>query len=137
MTEAEILSIRNELTAIVVSVFSVSFGMITAYIAGLWFVLRRAPLLLRAVAFGVLSCGLAFMGAMMAGVQDLMNGMETAWTHLDSPASGITGFGAERPDWLGGLSLFEATSGLGAVAMGTIYIALLYVTFFYRWPNET
>jgi hypothetical protein len=31
MTEAEILSIRNELTGLVVSVVSVSFGMISAY----------------------------------------------------------------------------------------------------------
>jgi len=30
MTEAEILSIRNELTDIVVSVVSVSFGMVSA-----------------------------------------------------------------------------------------------------------
>ena len=36
MSEAEILSIRNDLTAIVISVVSVSFGMISAYIAGLW-----------------------------------------------------------------------------------------------------
>jgi hypothetical protein len=36
MSEAEILSIRNELTDLVISVVSVSFGMISAYIAGLW-----------------------------------------------------------------------------------------------------
>ena len=53
MTEAEILSIRNDLTDIVVSVFSVSFGMITAYIAGLWLVLRHAPLTLKIVSFAV------------------------------------------------------------------------------------
>jgi hypothetical protein len=35
MTEADILSVRNELTDIVVSVVSVSFGMVSAYIVGL------------------------------------------------------------------------------------------------------
>ncbi|MEQ1577282.1 MAG: hypothetical protein ABL894_06485 [Hyphomicrobium sp.] len=137
MTEAEILSIRNELTGIVVSVFSVSFGMITAYIAGLWFVLRNAPVTLRSVAFGVLSCGLAFMGALMTGVQDLLNGTEAAWARISAPATGISGFGSERPDWLGGFSLFEATSALGAAAMVTIYLGLFYVTFIYRWQDQT
>lgn len=64
MTEAEILSIRNELTGIVVSVVSVSFGMISAYIVGLWLFLKDAPLSLRAIAFLLLSSGLAFMGGL-------------------------------------------------------------------------
>ena len=34
MSEGEILSIRNELTGLVLSVVSVSFGMISAYIVG-------------------------------------------------------------------------------------------------------
>jgi hypothetical protein len=42
MTEAEILPIRNDLTGLVVSAVSVSFGMISAYIAGLWLFLRRS-----------------------------------------------------------------------------------------------
>ncbi len=49
MTEADILSVRNELTDIVVSVVSVSFAMVSAYIVGLWLVLKRAPLILRAL----------------------------------------------------------------------------------------
>ena len=51
MTEAEILSIRNDLTALVVSVVSVSFGMISAYIVGLWLFLKDSPLSLRVIAF--------------------------------------------------------------------------------------
>ncbi len=136
MTEAEILSIRNELTDMVISVFSVSFGMISAYIAGLWLVLRYAPLTLRVIAFFVLSCGLAFMGAMTSGIGGLLAGTDTAWTKISTPATGIMSFGSERPDWLGGLSLFEATAALGAFAMITIYVALFYVTFFYSWPGE-
>ena len=64
MSEAEILSIRNDLTGLVVSVVSVSFGMISAYIAGLWLFLRDAPISLRFLAFALLSCGMAFMGAL-------------------------------------------------------------------------
>ena len=43
MTEAEILVLRGGLTGLVISVVSVSFGMISAYIAGLWLFLKRAP----------------------------------------------------------------------------------------------
>jgi hypothetical protein len=136
MTEAEILSIRNELTTIVVSVFSVSFGMISAYIVGLWLVLRFAPLTLRIIAFTLLSCGLAFLGGIMTGLGDLLAVTQTAWTTIKAPVTGITGFGSERPDWLGGFSLFEATAALGAAAMVCIYLALFYVTFFYRWPQD-
>jgi hypothetical protein len=136
MTEAEILSLRNELTDIVVSVFSVSFGMISAYIVGLWLVLRHAPLMLRAVAFALLSCGLAFMGGIMTGLRDLLTGTEVAWATIKLPVTQISGFGSERPDWLGGFSLFEATAGLGSLAMILIYLALFYITFLYRWPRD-
>jgi hypothetical protein len=136
MTEAEILSLRNELTDIVVSVFSVSFGMISAYIVGLWLVLRHAPLTLRVVAFALLSCGLAFMGGIMTGLRDLLTGTEIAWRTIKAPVTQITGFGSERPDWLGGFSLFEVTAGLGALAMVLIYLALFYITFLYRWPRD-
>ncbi len=47
MTEADILSLRSDLTGLVISVVSVSFGMISAYIVGLWLVLKRTPLFLR------------------------------------------------------------------------------------------
>ena len=73
MSEADILSIRNELTGLVVSVVSVSFGMISAYIAGLWLFLREAPISLRLLAFALLSCGLAFMGALTLGLNDLVD----------------------------------------------------------------
>jgi len=63
MTEADILSVRNELTDMVISIVSVSFGMVSAYIVGLWLFLKRAPLVLRALSFIVFSFGLAFMGA--------------------------------------------------------------------------
>ena len=134
MSEAEILSIRNELTGLVVSVVSVSFSMISAYIAGLWLFLREAPLVLRLLAFTLLTFGLGFMGALTAGLNDLLLGSENAWSKLGSTATGITGFGSERPDWLYGLSLYEASTVLGGLAFAAIYLALAYLTFIYRWP---
>ena len=137
MSEAEILSIRNELTTLVVSVVSVSFGMISAYIAGLWLFLREAPVSLRVLAFFLLSCGLAFMGALTWGLNDLLVGTERAWTKIASPASEIRGFGNARPEWLHGLTLYDAAVFLGSLAVGAIYVSLAYLTFVYKWPGAT
>lgn len=137
MTEAEILSIRNELTELVISVVSVSFGMISAYIVGLWLFLRQAPLVLKALAFVLLTCGLAFMGVVTGGVNALLIGTERAWSKLGSTAIEIASFGGERPPLLGGLSLYEASALLGCAAFGAIYLALFYLTFLYRWTGDS
>ncbi len=137
MTEAEILSLRNELTGLVLTVVSVSFGMISAYIAGLWLFLREAPLALRLLAFVLLSCGLAFMGATTLGLNDLMIGTDHAWAKIANPASDIAGFGNARPSWLGGLTLYEGSVALGGLAFGAIYVSLAYLTFVYAWPGTT
>lgn len=135
MTEADILSVRNELTDIVVSVVSVSFGMVSAYIVGLWLFLRRAPLILRALSFVVFSFGLAFMGALTIGIHELLLGTERAWVKLDRTATEIPGFGSAPIEPLG-LTQYEAAAGLGALAFAAIYVALFFLTFFYRWSEE-
>jgi len=136
MTEAEILSIRNELTDIVVSVVSVSFGMISAYIVGLWLFLRRAPFLLRGLSFLVFSCGLAFMGVLTIGLHELLLGTDRAWSKLGTTAVEIPGFGSARLEELNGLTQYEAAAALGAVSFLAIYLALFFLTFVYRWPAE-
>lgn len=136
MSEGEILSIRNELTALVISVVSVSFGMISAYIVGLWLFLKDAPMALRLLCFLLLSCGLAFMGVVTGGVHALLVGTERAWSKLGPTAVGIASFGGERPNVLRGLSLYEASAVLGGFAFAAIYVALFYFTFFYRWPDQ-
>lgn len=137
MSEAEIPGVRNDVTGLVISVVSVSFGMISAYIAGLWLFLREAPISLRLLAFGLLSCGLAFMGALTLGLNGLLIGTDNAWAKLTTRASDIESFGDARPPWLDGLSLYEASAALGALAFGAIYLALAYLTFVYRWPGAT
>lgn len=136
MTEAEILSVRNDLTALVVSVASVSFSMITAYIVGLWLFLKNSPLTLRLLAFLLLTCGLGFMGALTIGLHELLLGTERAWSKLAGTATEIPGFGSERPEWLNGLTMYEAAAMSGAAAFAAIYLALFWLTFFYRWRPE-
>jgi hypothetical protein len=136
MTEVEILSVRNEVTAIVLSVTSFSFTMISAYIAALWFFLKDAPLSLRAMAFLLLTSGLAFMGVMSAGLNDLLLATETAWSKLSKTATELPGFGNARPDFLAGFTLYEAAAGLGTLVFIAIYLALFYLTFFYNWGDR-
>ena len=136
MTEAEILSVRNEVTAIVVSVTGFSFTMISAYIAALWLFLKDAPFPLRALTFLLLSSGLAFMGVMSAGLNDLLLATETAWGKLAKTATGLPGFGNARPDYLMGFTMYDAAAILGTVTFGAIYLALFYLTFFYRWQSD-
>jgi hypothetical protein len=135
MTESEILQFRNEVTALVVSVFTLGFSLCSAYIAGLWFFLKGAGLPLRAVAFALLSAGLAFAGIMAFGLNELLLGSERAWAKLAGNSVGIAGFGSERPAFLLGLSLYEVTALIGGLVFAAIYLALFVLTFLYRWPR--
>jgi hypothetical protein len=135
MTEAEILAVRIGLTGLIISVVSVSFGMISAYIAGLWLFLRRAPLLLRALTFALLSFGLLFMGVLTWGLHEMLLGSDRAWAKLGANTVDIATFGGERPDYLHGLTLYQGGALLGLAAFVAIYFALGYLTFFYRWEE--
>ncbi len=137
MTEAEIFMMRGDLTDTIISLVSVSFGMISAYIVGLWLVLKDVPVLLRMIGFSLLSCGLLFMGVIGWGIHEMMLGVDRAWTKIGSPSSEIPNFGGERPEYLYGLSLYEAGTGLGFIAFGLIYLALFYLTFLYRWSTPS
>lgn len=136
MTEAEILVAWGGLTGLVISIVSVSFGMISAYIVGLWLFIRQAPFALRTIAFFLLSCGLSFMGVLALGLHVLFLGTDRAWNNLEKTETNIQVFFGERPDYLLGLSVYEVGAGLGVVAFGAIYLALAYVTFLYRWPQD-
>ncbi len=135
MTEAEILAMRIGLTGLIISVVSVAFGMISAYIAGLWLFLKRAPFSLRALAFTLLSLGLLFMGFVMWGIHELLLGTDRAWLKLGKTASEFATFGGERPDYLHGLTLYQGGALLGLFAFVAIYAALGYLTFWYRWGD--
>lgn len=137
MTEAEIFMIRGDLTDTIISLVSVSFGMISAYIVGLWLVLKDVPVVLRLIGFSLLSCGLLFMGVIGWGIHEMMLGVDRAWAKLASRSTEIPNFGGERPEYLHGLSLYEAGTGLGFVAFGLIYLALFYLTFIYRWSKAS
>src|SRR5262245_59693268 len=135
MTEADILNMRIGLTGLVISVVSVSFGMCSAYIVGMWLFLKQAPLMLRTLAFCLLSLGLLFMGVVTWGVHELLQGSNNAWSKLPRTSMDALNFGYIRPEILMGLSIYEAGALLGLIAFVAIYAALGYLTFFYKWND--
>lgn len=134
MSEMEIMQGFLASSQVVISLSSMFFTMASAYIAGLYFFLNRAPLALRLLAFALLSIGLVFLGAAAAIQQRLQDGLAVAWAKLPSPAFSIAALNAPLtlplpPGW----SLYNLGTLLGWAAAASVYLALGYMTFVYRW----
>jgi hypothetical protein len=123
---------------VVVGVFSMFFAIVSAYIAGLFFFLNRAPLSLRLLAFFLLSIGLAFLGGSALIQQRLQEGLFVAWARLPSPTVAVEALRTPLPLGLpGGLSVQDAGIVVGWVTALSVYLALGYLTFFYRWQSRS
>jgi hypothetical protein len=84
MSEAEVMQGVFSSIQVVISLFSTFFAMISAYIAGLYFFLNRAPFALKLLAFFLLSIGLVFLGGAAITQQRLQMGLLAAWGKLPS-----------------------------------------------------
>lgn len=136
MTEAELLQITVEASAAVLSLFSVFFGIVSAYVAGLYMFLNKAPLFLKLFAFLLLSLAFIFLGAMAWNLQYLGEGMHTAWKHIPTRMTGMESLGPPlivRSLFIDARALSNC---LGWVVGGVVYLLLGYMTFFYRWSVE-
>ncbi|MGI9457946.1 MAG: hypothetical protein ACR2NU_15385, partial [Aeoliella sp.] len=69
--------------------FSIFFGMVSAYIAGLYFFIHRAPATIKVIAFTLLTMGFVFIGQSMSGIELRILGLVRAWTELQQTATGI------------------------------------------------
>ena len=124
---------------VVISLFSTFFAIISAYIAGLFFFLNRAPVALKLLAFFLLSVGLAFLGGAAITQQRLQAGLLAAWGRVSSPAVAIgdvlrNPFAISLP---AGWSIYEVGLIVGWLTALFVYLALGYMTFFYRWKSES
>ena len=139
MSEAEVMQGVFSSIQVVISLFSTFFAMISAYIAGLYFFLNRAPFALKLLAFFLLSIGLVFLGGAAITQQRLQAGLLAAWAKLPSPAIAVDAvlrnpFPASLPP---GWSLYDVGVNVGWLTGLCVYLALGYMTFFYRWKLET
>jgi len=139
MSEADIVT--NLFTAIqtVLTIFSLFFAIVSGYVVALYLFLARAPLMLRLVAFGLLSAGLVFLGGTAAVVQRMQEGMFAAWRKLGSPYLDVTDLRNPLPTPLPlqqatGWSQQELGVAIGWGVAVLVYLVLAYMTFLYRWP---
>jgi hypothetical protein len=134
MSEAELMQGLLSSIQAVLSLFSMFFAMISAYIAGLYFFLNRAPVALRLLAFTLLSIGLLFLGGAAAVQQRLQDVLVGAWSKLPAPTVSIDHIRnpVDLPlpyAW----SLQDMGVAIGWATALSVYVALAYMTFIYRW----
>ncbi len=137
MTEAEILDRMFDVIQGVLTVFSIFFTLISGYLAALYLFLRQAPFLLRTIAFGLLSTGLAFLGGTAAVIGRLQDGLFTAWGKLPAPALSLRELTNPLPIETASMGLTQQQIGVavGWIVAVAVYLALGYLTFLYRWPD--
>jgi hypothetical protein len=134
MSEAELVQSLLGSIQVVIGVFSMFFAMTSAYIAGLYFFLNRAPLSLKVLAYFLLSIGLLFLGGSAVIQQRLQENLFAAWSKV--PNAVVTVEALRNPIALSlphGLSLQEVGIAIGWATALSVYLALGYLTFFYRW----
>jgi hypothetical protein len=139
VSEAEIAQAWLASVQVIFSVFSMFFSLASAYIAGLYFFLHRAPLALRLLAFFLLSVGLLFLGASALMQQRMQEGLVVAWAKL--PSAAISVEAVRNPVALPvplppGTSLLDIGIAMGWITATSVYLVLGYLTFFYRWRSE-
>ncbi len=138
MSESELTQQLFNAVDTVLSVFSLFFSLVSGYLAALYLFLSQAPMMLRLVAFALLSIGLVFLGGVAMTVQNIQNGLFAAWAKLPEPTISVTQL--RNPIAIAavldnGWSLQEAGVTIGWGVAVSVYLALAYLTFVYRWPG--
>ncbi len=136
MTEAEILTLRLAMADSILAIFSMFFGMVSAYVAGLYFFLYRAPVLLKMTAFVLLSLGLLFLALLTIGIKLFGDGVLESWKQIKEPTAPL--------DYLNGtielnsisLDFYTVSVGFGCVVGFFVYFALFFLTFGYNWSHD-
>ncbi len=93
MSESELLQISMSAAGTLLSVFSLFFGIVSAYIVALYFFLHQAPAALKLLAFLLLSLAFLVLAAMGWNLQYLGEGIHHAWTALPAKATGMDSLG--------------------------------------------
>lgn len=136
MSETDILQNLFDAISAILTVFSLFFAIVSGYVAALYFFLARAPFMLRAMAFLLMSIGLVFLGGTATVVGRIQDGLFAAWDRLERPIVPLQDLRNPVPGLqLAGISQQEIGVGIGWVVAVTVYLALFYLTFAYRWPE--
>jgi len=131
MTEVEISNQLLALSGLSLSGISVFFTMFSAYIVALYFFLHRAPLAMRVIVFVFLTLAFLYLAELANGMSNHALGLHQALKEL----------AAAKPLTAGGQALLDGGDSniqlrwMNVAGLVVNYLALLYLTFFYRWES--
>ena len=137
MTESELLQALYASTQVIISLFSMFVTIVSGYVVGLYLFLRGAPAALRLLAFLLLSISLAFLGGAAAVQQTAQDAILAAWLKLPTPS--IPADVLLNPlsiREIEGISMRQIGVAFGWGAAVSIYVALAFMTFAYRWADD-
>jgi hypothetical protein len=128
MSESEISNQLLALSGLALSGLSVFFTLLSGYIVALYFFLHQAPLVLRLAVFFFLTLAFLYLAAYSRDMALHAQGLHAALEQL----------AARQPLSAAGQALLahDLNSNLrwaNIGGLGAIYLALFYLTFFYRW----
>ena len=131
VTEAEVVGAFATLGQAYLGGLQTSFAIVSAYIVALYFFLGRAPFPLRALAFLFFSATLAVLGGYLVGAMAYSAGVWAALAELRGKRA-LSALGSVVASVISHpytSVLLYASLAIGLAA----YVALFYLTFFYRW----
>lgn len=140
MDEAKIMELLTDNTANVLGLLSIYFTVVSAYIAALYYFLRRSPLVMKAAAMIMLTGAFLFLGFAALGIERMLSGLFFAMAALPIEArdalapshSGLFSSGAEV--LLANAYAFGVW--LGWIMAALVYGTLVYLTFLHSWPQR-
>lgn len=128
MTEADLTSQLLTTTGMVFNITSVVFGIISAYVVGLYLFLHKCNWLLKLVAFLTLTLALSVLGVAVFGISRHAEGITRALQDLDTLSV------------LGAMAIEPAAASVSQFIMGgvsllglIVYLGLAYLTFAKQW----
>ncbi|HWA89258.1 MAG TPA: hypothetical protein VG889_04440 [Rhizomicrobium sp.] len=131
MTEAEISNQLLALSGLALSGISVFFTLFSAYIVALYFFLHRAPLTMRLTVFVFLTLAVAYLAMFASEMSTHAMGLHQALADL---ARQKTLTAASQALLHGGDSNVDLR-WMNIAGLAVNYLALLYLTFLYRWER--
>lgn len=136
MSEQELIGLSLDTTSSILQIVALYFSIVSVYIGALHYFLSRSAWLMRLVAFVFFSGALVFLGITSIAVERTTTGVLGALHRLPhrdaAPAPTNLYFGLDHFVTMGDI-MIGVWAGW-AMAFG-IYLALAYLTFFYRAPE--
>lgn len=133
MDVANVIDARFDAVAFILDLFSAFFTIVSAYIAGLYFFLARAPLPLKMLAFFILTMSFLFLGGLAFGISDLIEVVISSWERANIPVTEREALRQWMFERAGSFDLYYIGAILGWGVAFAVYLSLFYLTFFYRW----